>query len=140
MGTGCADLNGVGWSEYYSLGPAILMPGFTYTFTMSTGFSNQYTNIWIDYNDDELLTADETILVDFYLASSGQIYTVDVVIPANAVPGQHAMRAMMVYASTFTDPCGSYYYGEAEDYTVIIGVPEYGSIEGYITENTGGRR
>lgn len=137
-GTGCADLNGIGWSEYYNLGPAILMPGFSYTFTMATGFPNQYVNIWIDYNDDETLTPDEIILVDFYLANSGEMYTTDVVIPANAVPGQHAMRAMMVYASLFTDPCGAYSYGEAEDYSVIIGVPAYGTVEGYVTENTGG--
>lgn len=137
-GNGCANLNGIGWSEYYGLGPAILMPGFIHTFTMATGFSNQYVNIWIDFNDDDLLTADEMILNGFYMAAVGTMYDVDVTIPANATPGQHAMRAMAVYASTFTDPCGAYYYGEAEDYTVIIGVPDYGNVEGYVTENTGG--
>ncbi|MFU8842679.1 MAG: carboxypeptidase regulatory-like domain-containing protein [Bacteroidales bacterium] len=139
MNSGCANTTGVsGWSTYFNLGPAILMPGFTHTFSMVTSFSNQYVNIWIDYNDDEILTANEIILQDFYLASSGITYTVDVTIPANATPGQHKMRAMMVYASTFTDPCGSYSYGEAEDYTVIIGVPAYGTLEGTVTENTGG--
>jgi hypothetical protein len=138
MGSGCANLNGLGWSEYYNLGPAILIPGNIYTFTMGTGFSNQYVNIWIDFNDDLTLTPDEIILNNFYLASAGVLYYSDVTIPANAVPGQHAMRAMAVYAATFTDPCGSYYYGEAEDYTVVIGVAEYGDIEGYVTANTGG--
>jgi hypothetical protein len=137
-GSGCANLNGNGWSEYYSLGPAILIPGNIHTFTMATGYSNQYVNIWIDFNDDLTLTSDEIILADFYMAMVGTLYDVDVTIPANAVPGQHGMRAMAVYASVFTDPCGAYYYGEAEDYTVIIGEADYGIIEGYVTENTGG--
>ncbi len=138
LGNGCANLNGIGWSEYYGLGPAILMPGNIHTFSMATGYANQYVNIWIDFNDDDLLTADEIILADYNMAAIGTLYDVAVTIPANATPGQHAMRAMAVYAATFTDPCGAYYYGEAEDYTVIIGVPDYGDIEGYVTENTGG--
>ncbi|MBM3435028.1 MAG: hypothetical protein FJY07_02295, partial [Bacteroidetes bacterium] len=137
-GSGCANLNGNGWSEYYSLGPAILIPGMIHTFTMATGYSMQYVNIWIDFNDDYTLTQDEMILADFYLAAVGTMYDADVTIPANATPGQHQMRAMAVYASTFTDPCGAYYYGEAEDYMVIIGEADYGNIQGFVTENTGG--
>lgn len=138
LGSGCADLNGMGWSQYFGLGPATLVPGFTHTFSMSTGYANQYVNIWIDYNDDDILTANEIILQDYYLTSPGILYDVDVTIPANATPGLHAMRAMDVYSSTFTDPCGSYSFGEAEDYMVNIITPDYGTLEGYVTVNTGG--
>jgi hypothetical protein len=138
MGSGCANLNGVGWSEYYNLGPAILIPGMVYNFTMSVGYSSQHVNIWIDFNNDNLLTANEMILTDYIVAQSGVIYNVPVTIPANATPGAHNMRAMCVWLNAFTDPCGSYSYGEAEDYSVIIGVAAYGTIEGYVTKNTGG--
>ena len=137
-GSGCADLNGIGWSQYLSLGPATLIPGNTHTFTLGTGFSSQYVNIWIDYNDDEILTPDEMILSDFFLTSSGVLYDVDITIPPNATPGTHYMRAMAVYYTMFTDPCGSYSYGEAEDYYVNIITPEYGVLDGYVTTNTGG--
>ena len=138
LGSGCANLNGLGWSEYYSLGPAILFPGLVHTFSMSVGYANQHVNIWIDFNDDLTLTSDEMILSDYIVATTGTIYDVDVTIPVNATPGPHAMRAMCVWITTFTDPCGSYNYGEAEDYSVIIGAAEYGDLEGYVTENTGG--
>jgi len=138
-GSGCANNTGFsGWSEYYELGPAILLPGFDVTFTLGTGFVNQYVNIWIDFNDDMDLTPDEMILQDFWLDASGVLFDVDITIPAGATPGNHKMRAMAVYAATFTDPCGSYTYGEAEDYSVVVGVPDYGNLDGYVTENTGG--
>jgi hypothetical protein len=139
LNSGCADNTGViGWSTYHLLGPAIMIPGFTYTFSLAVGYSNQHVNIWIDFNNDDILTADEMILFDYIAVAANQVYNVDITIPANATPGQHKMRVMCVYASTFTDPCGSYYYGEAEDYTVIVGVPAYGILQGTVTENTGG--
>ena len=115
-GNGCADNTGTtGWSQYFSLGPATLVPGFTHTFTMGTGYSSQHVNIWIDFNDDDVLDLDEMILYDYILTAAGTLYDVDVIIPANATPGEHKMRAMAVWITTFTDPCGSFSYGEAED-------------------------
>ncbi len=138
LGSGCEDTGGLGWSEYYTLGPANFEPLGTYTFTMSTGYSNQFVNIWIDFNDDLILTADELILEDFVLGFAGVFIDVEVTIPAFATPGQHAMRAMTVWNAPFTDPCGSYNWGEAEDYYVIILTPDYGTLNGFVTENTGG--
>jgi hypothetical protein len=137
-GSDCADLNGTGWSEYYSLGPAMLYPGMVHTFTMRTGYSNQHVNIWIDFNDDLTLSTDEIILNDYIMPLAAVLYDVDVTIPANATAGQHAMRAMSVWDNAFTDACGSYDFGEAEDYTVIIGDALFGDLEGYVTELDGG--
>jgi hypothetical protein len=126
FGSGCADLTGIpGWSQYFSLGPATLIPGNTHTVTMGTGFGSQHVNIWIDFNDDDVLDASEMILNDYQMVSSGVLYDVDVTIPVSATPGLHKMRAMTVYASSFTDPCGSYSFGEAEDYMVNVITPEY---------------
>ena len=138
LNNGCEDLNGTGWSQYFGLGPATLIPGNIHTFQMATGYSNQHVNIWIDFNDDLDLTDDEMILTDYVMTDAGVLYDVDITIPATAMPGEHVMRAMTVWLNAFTDPCGSYSYGEAEDYKVFIGVAEYGTVEGYVTENTGG--
>ncbi len=137
-GSGCANLNGNGWSQYFSMGPAILLPGETYDFLMQTGYGNQHAAIWLDFNDDLALTSDEKILSDFVMESAGQLYTVAITIPSNAIPGQHIMRARTNYGAVCNDPCTNYTYGEAEDYYVIIGVPAFGSLDGMVTAFTGG--
>jgi hypothetical protein len=136
--SGCANLNGSGWSQYLSMGPAILMPGNTYDFFMQTGYSDQYTTIWIDFDDDLILAQNEIILADFVMQQAGQLYTVAVTIPINATPGQHIMRARTRWSSTCDDPCASYQYGEAEDYYVMIGIPAYGTVSGIVTTVDGG--
>ncbi|MCB2219671.1 MAG: carboxypeptidase regulatory-like domain-containing protein [Bacteroidetes bacterium] len=138
LNNGCENNMATGWSQYFGLGPAILIPGNTHTFQMGTGYSSQHVNIWIDYNDDLDLTSDELILEDYVMAAAGVLYDVDIEIPGTALPGEHVMRVMAVWLNAFTDPCGSYSYGEAEDYKVFIGVAEYGDLVGTVTENTGG--
>jgi hypothetical protein len=137
-GSGCADLNGTGWSQYLGLGPAILFPGLTHDFIMKTGYGDQFVTIWIDFNDDFDLTADEIILLDFEMVSAGQFYTASVPIPEDAIPGMHYMRARTNWLGSSNDPCQEYTYGEAEDYYVVIGMAEAGAIEGYVTELDGG--
>jgi hypothetical protein len=139
LNNGCADNTGfIGWSEYYSLGPALLNQGNTYILSLATGYQNQHVNIWIDFNDDLLLSADEMVLSDYLLVIPGMIYEVPLTIPVTAPIGQHAMRAMAVFQMTFVDPCWSYSYGEAEDYYVHIEPGEFGYLEGIITELTNG--
>jgi hypothetical protein len=136
--SGCANLNGTGWSQYLNLGPAFFLPGETYNFFMQTGYGNQYTTIWIDFNDDLLLTENEKILSNFVMQQSGQLYTVPVTIPNDAAPGQHIMRARTRWSSNCNDPCISYQYGEAEDYYIIIGIPAFGNLTGVVTKVEGG--
>ncbi|MEZ5082617.1 MAG: GEVED domain-containing protein [Bacteroidales bacterium] len=139
LNSNCENNTGFyGWSEYYDLGPAILFPGFTHTFTMGSGYGNQYVNIWIDYNDDFELTPDEMILTDYWIESAGIFYETDIEIPAMATSGVHGMRVMAVHGEAFTDPCGFYIWGEAEDYSVLIGNNDVGNIEGYVIKNSGG--
>jgi hypothetical protein len=121
LNSGCDDNTGMaGWSTYFNLGPAVLEAGQQYTVAMRSGYSNQFVNIWIDFNDDNMLTEDERILNNFNLAAANTWYNATITIPENALPGQYKMRAMAVWNSQFSDPCGSYGYGEAEDYTVLV--------------------
>jgi len=134
----CANLNGEGWSQYLELGPAVLFPGVTYNFIFKTGYDDQNVSIWIDFNDDFELTIDEMILYDFELVESGQQYTAQVEIPMTPLLGLHYMRARTNWGGSCDDPCESYGYGEAEDYYVIIGDAASGSVEGMVTNLTGG--
>ena len=62
--SGCADNMGFnGWSQYLELGPAVLLPNQTYDFIMQTGYNNQFATIWIDFNDDYILTDDEKQII-----------------------------------------------------------------------------
>lgn len=120
-GSGCDDLNGVGWSQYLSLGPAALTAGGTHNITMSSGYTGNFASIWIDFNDDFILTADERVLENYWIELAGQLYTVEIEIPEDAPAGQHIMRARTNFANFCDDPCLQYNYGEAEDYMIEIG-------------------
>ncbi|MCF8367611.1 MAG: carboxypeptidase regulatory-like domain-containing protein [Bacteroidales bacterium] len=138
-GSGCADNTGYeGWSQYLDMGPAFLIPGLSHDFIMKTGYNNQNVSIWIDFNNDYILTSDEMILYDFELGQAGQFYTASVEIPLNATPGMHIMRARTNWSGSCDDPCESYTYGEAEDYYVILGTASFGTLQGTVTEFTGG--
>jgi hypothetical protein len=137
-GSGCDNLNGTGWSQYFELGPAILLPGYSYDFFMSTGYGDQYVTIWIDFNNDEELTEDERILSNYIMESNGVLYSVSVEIPLNSLVGQHVMRARTNWAGSCNDPCDNYTYGEAEDYYVIIGEAAFGNLEGTVTHLSNG--
>jgi len=132
-GSGCADLNGVGWSQYLGLGPALLEGGNTYDVIMSTGYANNFATIWIDFNDDLDLTPDEIVLNNYEMLAAGQLYTVPMDIPAGAAGGQHIMRARTNWNATCDDPCASYSYGEAEDYYVQVGPSVTGNLDGTVT-------
>lgn len=133
-GSGCANLNGNGWSQYLELGPAVLFPGISHDFIMQTGYDNQFVTIWVDFDDDEIFESDEIILFDFSMENAGQFYTAAVTIPPDATLGLHYMRARTNWQGSCDDPCEAYAYGEAEDYYVFIGAAETGAIEGYVTE------
>jgi len=138
-GSGCEDNMGYdGWSQYLELGPAFLIPGFTHDFILRTGYNNQLVTIWIDFDDDYVLTESEKVLIDFELEEAGTFYTAQVPIPPDAQMGLHIIRARTNWGSSASDPCDNYNYGEAEDYMVVVGEAAFGTLEGYISELAGG--
>ncbi|MCB0824497.1 MAG: carboxypeptidase regulatory-like domain-containing protein, partial [Bacteroidales bacterium] len=135
----CADNTGYdGWSEYLELGPAMLLPGNSYDCFMQTGYADQYVTIWIDFNDDFVLTSDEKVLIDYVMQEVGVLYTASVAIPADAQPGLHIMRARTNWQNSASDPCNNYSYGEAEDYMVMVGEAAFGAMSGMVSHLTGG--
>ena len=135
--TGCDNNAGTGWSQYLGLPPANLIPGMTYDATFATGYGNQGVTVWIDFNDDYTLDVSEIIIDCFNLPTAGSNFTTSFVMPAGATPGTHQMRAMANWQPTDPcpyDPCGSFTYGETEDYMVTIVSPTTGTLEGYVYE------
>ncbi len=100
-------------------------------FTLTPGFADQsYTErwrIWIDFNDDEDFNDAGELVFDAPTAISTTVTgTLDM---DNATSGNHRMRIAMKYNGSFSDgtsdntppnACGTFDFGEVEDYTVSI--------------------
>lgn len=100
-----------------------LSKGSSYTVTVTptwtgTTYSEAY-RVWIDYNQDgDFTDAGEQV----WTQSATQNTTVSgsFTVPSSASNGATRMRVTMRY-NTSPSPCGSFNYGEVEDYTVVIG-------------------
>ena len=113
-----------GYADFTSMSTE-LEQGSEYELTVTTGWGDQYIKLWIDYNDDLDFTEDEVIINNHIIApneGSGEYTeTISFVIPDDATPGQHILRAKSNWAGDVpTDPCVETDYGETEDYSVVI--------------------
>ena len=79
--------------------------------------------IWIDWNSDaDFDDAGETILTSDVNGTNGNLYTTNVVVPADAVVGNTRMRIRLHdtgYGPNATS-CGTSDWGEVEDYTINV--------------------
>jgi hypothetical protein len=92
------------------------------TISYSAGFAStaysEYWKIYIDYNQDGDFT-DTGELVASQTSSSAATLTSTFTVPTTAKNGATHLRVVMSDNSATTS-CGSYSYGETEDYTVTI--------------------
>lgn len=97
--------------------------GSSYTISVtpvwtSTKYNEAYA-VYIDYNGDGDFT-DSGELAWSRSASTTSPVTGTVTIPSTAASGSTRMRVMMQYNAVPSSSCGSYTYGQVEDYTVNI--------------------
>ena len=115
---------GEGYADFTNLSTD-LEQGSSHNLTVTTGYGDQYIRVWIDFNDDYIFSLDELVVNNFIIApgAAGGSYTenMDLVVPANAVLGQHIMRAKSSWLYPVPDDaCEETQYGETEDYMVNI--------------------
>jgi len=111
------------YSNYTTLTPASLIQGESYPISVTqTSCGGAWGNIlgaWIDFNQNGLFTdAGEQILLGAYLTGN-QTATGNFTVPVSALSGITRMRVVSV-ESTVVSPCGTYTWGETEDYYVNI--------------------
>jgi Zn-dependent metalloprotease len=110
-----------GYGNFTSLSTN-LTPGSSYTISYSAGFSsssyNEYWSVWIDLNRDGDFADSGEQLVNRSSTSSATL-TSTFTLPATASLGTTRMRVTMQYNAAPSN-CGSFNYGEVEDYTVNI--------------------
>ena len=116
---------GATYSDYTGITPGNISPGGSYPITVSTGFTagtySGYVEVYIDYNRDGVFT--EPGEVAFGAAYTGvQTLSGTVNVPLTASVGYTRMRVVMSESGNATSviPCGTYYYGETEDYRLSV--------------------
>lgn len=118
------------YSDYRAIRPPTLLGrGTTVPFTVTTGNCNNNSSttnglaIFIDFNrDGDFLDAGEKVYASPTNISAPGTFTGTFTVPAGASEGLSGMRIVNVYNTTGTSisSCGSYTYGETEDYLVSI--------------------
>lgn len=104
-----------------------LTQGATYPFSVEIGtcggsFTNS-TRIFIDYNQNGLFTdAGETVYTSAAGTAGAHTESANITIPITATVGNTRMRVVTVETGTPTGitPCGTYTWGETEDYLIDI--------------------
>jgi hypothetical protein len=109
----------------------ILAPGVFYPFsvqigTCNTNNYNNWTKAWIDFNQNGLFTdPGEEIYSSATYTFGPHIESGIISVPVTAVQGITRMRVVNVETTVTTaiNPCGTYTFGETEDYFVQIAAP-----------------
>lgn len=125
------DINNTGsgsitsYSDFTTSGPGYItkvVPGSINTATIGSGGGgeNDTYAIWVDLDRDLSFEPNELLASQLTSGSGVQSTLVSFTIPANAQPGYTRMRVMCANEQTLTDACGTYSYGETEDYTIVI--------------------
>ena len=113
-----------------SVAAPILSPGVVYPFSVQIGTCggnfNNWTKAWIDFNQNGLFTdPGEMVHTSTTFINGPHIETGLVTVPTNAVQGITRMRVVNVETTVGANvnPCGTYAWGETEDYFVNISPP-----------------
>ena len=100
-----------------------LAAGSAQTISFSTGFTGsaytEYVKVYIDYNQNGVFTDAGELVVSAAGSTSAATRTGSFTVPTTAKTGTTRLRVVLSDASATTS-CGSYSYGETEDYTVNI--------------------
>ena len=124
LGTGIARTSGADGGYYNgTASTASVAAGSSQTISFSAGFSgsaySEYFKVYADWNQDgDFLDSGET-LVSAAASTSATTRTGTFTVPTTAKSGPTRLRVVMSDASA-TSSCGSYSYGETEDYTISV--------------------
>jgi hypothetical protein len=134
---------GVMYSDFTNIPGPFLAAGATYPISITTDYAPGYTtqyNCWvkvfIDWNHDAVYDpATETVFSS--ATTSSNTVSGTFMVPFTAVPAVSGMRVVFVEggSSTSVVPCGTYTWGETEDYNVMVApqIPNDGGVTEIIT-------
>jgi|GEM_PF-1088700 len=107
-----------GYTDYSNTNTLIVYPGQQIDFTFSHPSSTYDYSAWIDWNNNlDFSDVGDQILSSGYQSSP---YTTSYTIPLTAIATTTRLRIRNAYLSNPAPACGTFNYGEAEDYTIQI--------------------
>ncbi|NVO19240.1 MAG: fibronectin type III domain-containing protein [Bacteroidetes bacterium] len=115
------------YSNYKGLAPTNLEQGATVPISLSAGTCGTYNynnafGVFIDFDQSGTFDAGEQVYVSPTYTLGAHTETGTITIPVGAIPGHTLMRVICKEGTTPSSivPCGTYSYGETEDYIVNI--------------------
>ncbi|AYQ33760.1 GEVED domain-containing protein [Runella sp. SP2] len=93
----------------------------SFTVSLEGYYNPAQIAIWIDLNKDAQFQANERLFTT--TSARTQAITGTITVPAGSSIGQTRMRITVNFSSAPTNPCGTYTYGETEDYYVNLVCP-----------------
>ncbi|MBS1568641.1 MAG: T9SS type A sorting domain-containing protein [Bacteroidetes bacterium] len=118
-----ADVDGSPALENFTIFTAFVGQGGSYPITVSGNTNGDYTTYVTAFFDwDQNQTFETAVPIgSFTNTVCGTPITATVNVPADALIGTTRMRVVKNYNSAPEDPCGTYSFGQAEDYSVVVG-------------------
>jgi len=111
------------YNDYTALTPAVIQSGMTYPISLSIIFEDTpYTgkvNAYIDYNRNGVWDLPEELVFSSVYDGVNSTVTGIVNVPFTALPGLSRLRVVVDEADN-APACGTYSWGETEDYSVTI--------------------
>jgi hypothetical protein len=109
------------YSNFTSLSTEMEMES-TQTISFSVANHDQYVSVYIDFDQDGILTDAGERVVNNLLIPLWSTGSTTFTLPANITPGNYLMRVISTFYNDgpSNNPCGETYFGEAEDYVAII--------------------
>ncbi len=108
------------WYHDWTATSTSIMLNTNYTLTVVAGYSSTYVSVWIDYNNDNTFAVAERVVTDLICGSAGLPYVTTINVPLGTNLGNHRMRFRTNWAGSSADPCATYTYGNAGDFTVNL--------------------
>ena len=106
-----------GYGDYIGLStdidPGETLPVYV---TNAIAYSGDQCGIWVDWNSNGDFTDD----VPVTMGGDEFVFQANITCPADALTGPHRMRIRIHWTNENTTPCENAYYGEVEDYTLIV--------------------
>ncbi len=118
------------YSNYSTLAPTVLYTGATNPLSVQVGTCGgnygNWTKVYIDYNHDGSFTGVGEEVYSSTTYTTGPHFEIgSITIPSTATTGVTGMRVINVEttSSLSVNPCGTYGWGETEDYLIDIQTP-----------------
>ncbi len=122
LNTGCSP---GAYGDYTATHIINMSPAIPYPYSVTHNFTSQNVRIWIDFNNDGTFTDAAPELVSTASSTgtgAASVTNGTINIPVTVTPGTYRMRVADRFSSQ-PIPCNTAGFGEAHDYTVIIGPP-----------------